>query len=575
LTAGTVPGASPKLAEPVFMPADWAPAQESLATVSRGRRDESLDLLRGLAIVILVVNHVHLDSALGHLTGAALSAAEVLVSVSGVVVGMVFGRRWLIKGPRATTAMLLRRSRKLYLASVAVVALVGALTLVPGPATDALTVSPNMHPARDLYAFDGAPQIALAIVSLKAGPWQFSILGLFIALLAAAPAILWALHRGWWPAVLLLSWGLFALGREWTIDLLPAQSERPFPVLVWQVLFVNGLVVGWHRDRIAAWLSRHRRLVSLVVVGLAGGFVTLQVAGPAVAEAEAWARWEAEHFDKGSLDIARVLAMVSIAGALYLALRTYPALMRRALDALLLPLGRNSFYVFIMHVFVCLAVASMPVLAGRGVGLIGNTLVEVGCVALLWIMVKRRILFRWGTPRLRNRHAGRAHRPALAQVTLGAHDLAVPDPDDRRPGAVEGNPGRPEAAHESLRGEDPFRVDLEHLVELEPEVVECLREVLPPAVQPGVAVVVGLDDPAGRVVYLDAGVPDTALVLAAEQVLEGPPHDLEVVAGHRVRDYPGPASPGGPRRPPAVRAAGANCGDKGVGFDEFLSFHGG
>jgi prolipoprotein diacylglyceryltransferase len=44
---------------------------------------------------------------------------------------MVFGRRWLVHPPpRATTAVLLRRSRKLYLASVAVVALVGALTLL-------------------------------------------------------------------------------------------------------------------------------------------------------------------------------------------------------------------------------------------------------------------------------------------------------------------------------------------------------------------------------------------------------------------------------------------------------------
>lgn len=64
--------------------------------------------------------------------------------------------------------------------------------------------------------------------------------------------------------------------------------------------------------------------------------------------------------------------------ALYLTVRRFPALTQRTLGAVLLPLGRNSFYVFIMPVFVCLAIASVPVLAGPGLGVIGNTLVEAG-----------------------------------------------------------------------------------------------------------------------------------------------------------------------------------------------------
>jgi hypothetical protein len=87
-----------------------------------------------------------------------------------------------------------------------VVALVGVLTLVSGLATEALTVSPNVQPARDAYAFDGVLRTLLAIVTLEAGPWQFNILGFFIAALAAVPAVLWALDRGLWPAVVTGSW---------------------------------------------------------------------------------------------------------------------------------------------------------------------------------------------------------------------------------------------------------------------------------------------------------------------------------------------------------------------------------
>ena len=53
--------------------------------------------------------------------------------------------------------------------------------------------------------------------------------------------------------------------------------------------------------------------------------------------------------------------MTSVVGALYLALRRVEPLAERVLGPVLLPLGRNSFYVFIMHVFLCLAVASVPV----------------------------------------------------------------------------------------------------------------------------------------------------------------------------------------------------------------------
>jgi hypothetical protein len=382
------------LGAPDFVPAEW----ERAAAAERPRapgRDLALDLVRGLAMLILVVNHLHLRSPLSDATSAILSAAEVLVTVSGVVAGMVFGGRWLREGPRATTAMLLRRARKLYLASVVVVALVGALTLVPWLASDALTVSPTMSSGADLYAFDGAARTMLAILTLEAGPWQFSILGLFIALLAVTPAILWLLARGGWPLVLVASWVLFVAGREWQVDVLPAQSERAFPILVWQILFVHGLVLGWYRDRVAGVVSRNRRACAAIVAGAACAFAGLQLAAPAIVEAGTWSSWRAEHFDKGTLDVARIAAMLSIAAAIYAVLRCRCAAAERLAGPLLLPLGRNSFYVFIMHVFLCLAVASIAAAAGGDLGPAGNLLVQAATVAVLLVMTRRRFLFRW------------------------------------------------------------------------------------------------------------------------------------------------------------------------------------
>ena len=361
------------------------------------RRDVALDLVRGLAIVILVVNHLHLDSALERVTEPFLSAAEALVLVSGVVVGMVFGRRWVASGARATTRMLLRRSFVLYRASVCVVALACALTLVPGLATEALTISPQTS-GPDLYAFDGVLRTAVAIVTLEAGPWQFNILGFFIAALAIAPGLLWALARGGWPVVLALSWILFLLGRVTLAEVLPAQSEDRFPFLVWQVLFVHGAVLGWHREQVGRMLrGRRQAAVAGVVLAVAAlaAYVRLYELGfhPFGMSPAEWARWDREHFDKPLLDAARLVSMVAFTAAAYLAFRALGPRGERATGWLLLPLGRSSFYVFITHVFLSLAVAT--VFAGNGLGLAGNTVVQVGCVLLLWAMVRRRVLFRW------------------------------------------------------------------------------------------------------------------------------------------------------------------------------------
>ena len=386
--ATLAPPAPPAPVEILALPEPSAPAPPP-------RRDVALDLLRGLAMVILVVNHVPLDSWLHNVTEPFLSAAEALVIVSGVVAGMVFGRRWLAWGARATTRALLRRAFVLYRASVCVVALVGALTLVPGLATDAVTIAPRAE-GPDLYAFDGPLRTALAIVTLEAGPWQFNILGFFVASLAITPALLWLLSRGWWPGVLAASWALFLLGRASLVDVLPTQSEHPFPFLIWQVLFVHGVVLGWHRERVTRAVSRFRRPLVAAVLALAAlaAATRLHEIGLDPFGLD-WRHLDSEHFNKRTLDAGRLVTMLAFTAAAYVVFKRFEPLAARTAGRLLLPLGRNSFYVFIVHVFLCLAVASLPLLGGGGPGVAANTLLQIGCLALLWLMVRRRVLFRW------------------------------------------------------------------------------------------------------------------------------------------------------------------------------------
>jgi hypothetical protein len=317
---------------------------------------------------------------------------------------MVFGRRWCTEGGRAVTRALLLRARKLYLASLAVIALVGVLRLVPGLGTEVVTVSPR-RPLVDLYDFDGPLQTVVAIATLEAGPWQFNILGFFVVALALAPLVLWALSRGWWAYVLVASAALFALGRTAEVEILPSQSEGPFPLLVWQALFVGGAVIGWHRQWVerAARASRGWLATTVLIAAAVAAYLRLNLLGHdplgfqsllGYAPAD-WVAWADAHFSKTWLDPARLAVIVSLAAGTYLMLRRFEPLAQRLVGWLLLPLGRNSFYVFIMHVFLCVAVASVPVLADGGLGPVGNAAIQLGCLGLLCAMVRRRFLFRW------------------------------------------------------------------------------------------------------------------------------------------------------------------------------------
>lgn len=354
---------------PLYVPKDWAAAEP--------RRDVALDLVRGLAMMILVVNHLHLQSPIEDVTSGLVSAAEVLVLVSGVVAGMVFGRRWRTKGARETALMLLRRARKLYLASLAVVCLVGLFTLVPGAATDRLTITRGI----DTYDFTGVPDAVLSLLTLSAAPWQFNILGYFVVMIALTPLLLHLLDAGRWRAVALGSVALYVAGRELGLSVLPTASERPFPLLIWQLLFVGGLLVGWHRAAIERALRRRAAPAVTATVGVAAASAALMLsAGPG---------FTAAHLDKDSLDPLRVLAMASFAATLYLILRAAP----KAAEKALLPLGQNSFYIFIVQVFVCLVLASVPLLAAPPVAVAAAA--QVAALALLWTMASRGVLFRW------------------------------------------------------------------------------------------------------------------------------------------------------------------------------------
>ena len=389
-------------------PASAPPEVPPSSAATAGERDLALDVIRAAAVGMAVVNHLPLvapyqwaaNEGLGAVTGA-----DLLVLVSGVVVGSVHRGRLADRGWRASAGALWRRSLALYRASVGVVLVLwtlGALGVWPRVLTtwtdeETGAVRPALPPASLAAAWD--------LALLRVAPWQINILGLYVAFTALAPLALWALARGRWALLLAGSWGVYAVATWLRLRPTGAAFEASFPLLVWQLPFVHALAVGFHRGELAARLAGPpERWLLAAAATVAGAFALLAWPNPWSA-APPWTRlsilparayglvWATAGPDRAWFGPGRLLDAASVVYLLHAALTGSGAARSRAARRFLVPVGQASLYVFIVHLAVVAVVDVLPL--PRRDDLVLNTLVHSAALVLLWGCVRSRLLFRW------------------------------------------------------------------------------------------------------------------------------------------------------------------------------------
>ncbi|HYD99077.1 MAG TPA: OpgC domain-containing protein [Alphaproteobacteria bacterium] len=387
--------------------------------IAAGGRDLRFDFMRGLAMLSLITVHFEAFAwpnflfweRLGIFTGA-----ELFVVTAGLLIGITSRTPMAQSGIGAVAARLLRRGFELYRAAVVLVLLVLLWDrLGPGDTTAATTFT-DRFTGRSYPLLPAAAEpwwaVIGRIVLLRASPHQMQILGLYVVLLAAAPLMLWLLSAGLHGLYFSLSWALYFLHLQQPVDyqLLGMQFEYAFPPLAWQVLFSHAVAIGYLRREIAALLedARLRRLVVAAGVALWAGFFLFAQATPNPSFPD-WARLpllSAETFQavydgffaKNRLGILRIANVAAFFVAFY-ALLTYAwRPLNRALGWLLLPLGRSSLYVFLMHVPALALADQLPgyfdgMPAFDPVRIWINTALWLAIVLSLWWLVERRVLF--------------------------------------------------------------------------------------------------------------------------------------------------------------------------------------
>src|SRR4029453_2529070 len=199
---------------------------------SASGRDERIDMLRGLAMLAVLVNHAGIPSCYQALTVEGMgivTGAEGFVLMSGVMVGLVYHRKLVRDGWLQAAKSLWRRSGRLYLVALATNVAVYLLKLTNLFDMASLTTYWDARLKRtfSLYGDHEPPAtFVLNMLTLAHGPGQINILGLYVALLAVAPILLLLLRKRGGLYLVGLSWGLYIAQLLHPMTLLPSQSEH-------------------------------------------------------------------------------------------------------------------------------------------------------------------------------------------------------------------------------------------------------------------------------------------------------------------------------------------------------------
>jgi hypothetical protein len=359
------------------------------------KRDLRLDLLRGFAVIAMIADHIGgQHSWLYAITGGDaffISAAEVFVFISGLLMGIIYAGVIAREGLGAALMKSLHRAWTLYLLTVSL-----ALTLVVLSTQLGLGWGPG---TLDTTWSD----LIISVMTLHRTFYLTDILLLYTLLVLAAVPVLVLLVHARTVHVLAGTWGLWML---W--QLAPQHAQFPWTIVdnsvfnfpAWQALFVTAMVVGYHRPRV-------ERLAGLVserlVLGISGAFVltaiTLHV-GLLLPSVSLQAVSTDLLFSKVDLRIGRLLVFAGFFTFAFTLVTVAWVPIRRVLGWLLLPLGQEALSAYILHLFVVvLAMAVRPLLFdGMSATSTQNTALQMAGIAFIWALIR---LWPVASPQLR------------------------------------------------------------------------------------------------------------------------------------------------------------------------------
>jgi len=354
------------------------------------KRIESLDMLRGYALVCIMLDHMPLG-VMRNLTLAnftVFDAAELFVLLSGFLVGMVWVKVEERQGRRAAQWRFLKRAFKVWQALV-----LGAVLLA---LFSHLLFELKMNHTAVWFQYSRwiveNPFGYIATVALMwMQPNLLDVLALYVLLIATAPVTV--------PFLLRMPFTAMAVSvAVWWLSgplntMIPNQREGQgllFNPFGWQLLFFTGVAIGAFRDKIMPVLRPRTGVLNgisaaIMLFGLAI-IICWRIGEPAQAVADMLKQVYGS-IDKWSLDGLR---LVSILAATWLvAVPLAPAfnwMARTALGRDLAEIGRGGLWSFVTCVLLSMWGDALDMTAPAGFsGWLLRLAIDVWVIMALWI----------------------------------------------------------------------------------------------------------------------------------------------------------------------------------------------
>ncbi|MDQ6604069.1 MAG: OpgC domain-containing protein [Chloroflexota bacterium] len=355
-----------------------------------GKRDLRIDFLRGFAVLVMVADHLGGEpSWLSMITGGnrfLFSAAEGFVFISGLVMGIVYAGIIARQGIGPAMWKALRRAGSLYLLTVVLTfAFISVSYLLHLPWVAGVTINDPVTRA-------------IERLTLHRAFYLTDVLLMYTLLVAVAPLAFILLVNKRTPALLAGSWLLWGLYQRWPDQVTvpwTIEDNSVFHLAAWQVLFFTGLVIGYHRERIATWARRIPMAPYLTILTLlCAGLIEFHRYSTALL-----GRFSpdgdptvltARLFDKGDVRIGRLIAF-AIFFQFFLALVTVAwQPLVKALGWFLLPLGQSALLAYGTHLFVIAFFTHyvMQIPGFRNTSALQNTVVQVAGIGIVFLVVQ-------------------------------------------------------------------------------------------------------------------------------------------------------------------------------------------
>jgi hypothetical protein len=308
-------------------------------------RDLRVDAIRGFVLIWMTWSHVPPFPLRGFMvqTFGIVSAAEVFVFASGLVMAWLLQRLLDAQGSRAVVVRAFTRAGQLYITHLAML-----IVLLSAAGEHILKVNiANAQLAQHIE-----PGLLLRGACLIFQPYFLDILPMYVCFLLAAPLVLTQLAKGRVVLVGTISFGVWIV--SWYV---PVLNQQTFNVLSWQFMFISGMIAGHWR------LMRRRSsslppFVSVICCAIAVVFVVL-----------AHPNWFGlGHFlghplqydiaNRHLLTPVRLLNFGSVAAVVVSIPRTVDAWIPRPIYRGLILLGQSSLHVFVWSVGISYLVRS-------------------------------------------------------------------------------------------------------------------------------------------------------------------------------------------------------------------------